>query len=73
MAAPERATPAEVTVQILNVLMADAIRGAAGANLDGLQGQAERAAEEAVDEALDDALGEDSKRVKDALKGLLQR
>ena len=67
------ATPAEVAVQILNALTADAIRGAAGASLDALQGQAERAAEEAVEEALDDALGEDSKRAKDALKGLFQR
>ena len=63
------ATPAEIAVEILNVLAADAIRGAAGANLDALQGQAERA----VEEALDDALGEDSKSAKDALKGFLER
>jgi hypothetical protein len=67
------ATPAEVAVQILNALTADAIRGAAGANLDALRGQAERDAEDAVDKALDDALGKDAQSAKDALKGLLER
>jgi hypothetical protein len=66
-------TPAEIAVEILNVITSDAIRGAAGANLDALRGQAGRDAEDAVDKALDDALGEDSKSAKDALKGLFQR
>ena len=37
----------------VNALAANAVRGAAGANLDALQERGERAAEKAIDDALE--------------------
>lgn len=47
------ATASEIAVEILNALAVNAVRSAAGANLDALQERGERAAEKAIDDALE--------------------
>jgi len=63
------ATSAQVTAQILEVLLRAAGKGMAGIDVQALRGQAEAAAAEAANEAVDRGV----QGAADALKGLLDR